>query len=251
MLENNQPSNPTWMMILWKFVIWLIIWIIFSLVVFLAFIWLWSSIDIVLKQSGWATTQFTPLVWLSFMWIALLTSIAGSFVIAIIYNILWQDEYYDIKIMSSGILASNLLLLLIFLFFYVYVGSFLSDIDKLFIVYGFHLFFSIFISFIIIDIIKNPNYSPVYVIGNAFGFVIALLIFFILYSAYSGKGMEAKNILFYPPILSFSIIPFIATIWEKVYYKFYEMGNDFLYVPSLTEVLVDEEEVDEVNVELN
>jgi len=249
-MENNQPSNPSWMMILLKWIIWIVVWIIFSLVVFLAFVWLAGPMKMA-AVNAWNNMPFTPLVWLSFMGIALLTSIAGSFIISIIYNLLWQDEYYDIKIMSSWILTSNLLLLLIFLFFYIYVGSFLSDMDTLYVVYGFHLFFSIFISFTIMDIIKNPNYSPVYIIWNAFGFVIALLLFFILYSIYSWKGTESKNMLFYLPILAFSMIPFIATVWEKMYYKFYEMWNDFLYVPSLTEVLVDEEEIDEVNVEID
>ena len=248
-MENNQPSNPNWMMIFLKLVIWLILWIIFSVMVFLSFVWLGSSIDIVLKNAN-QNIPFTPLVWLSFMGIALITSIAGSFVTSIIYNVLRQDEYYDIKIMSSWILTSNLLILLIFLLFYIYVWSVLADIDTLFIVYWFHLFFSIFVSFTIMDIIKNPNYSPVYVIWNAFWFIIALLLFFIVFSAYSWKWVEAKNILFFPPILALSIIPFVATIWEKVYYKFYEMWSDFLYVPSLSEVLVDEEEIDEVNVDI-
>jgi len=248
-IDNNEPTNPTGVVIVMKLVIWIILWVIFSVMVFLAFVWLGSSIATALKNSS-QHLQFTPLVWLSFMWIALITSIAWSFVTSIIYNIVWQDEYYDIKLMSSGILTANLLILIIFLLFYIYVGSILSDIDVLFVVYGFHLFFSIYVSFTIIDIIKNPNYSPVYVIWNAFWFIIALLIFFIIYSAYSGKGEETKNILFYPPILAFSIIPFIASIWEKIYYKLYEMWNDFLYVPSLSEVLVDEEEIDEINVDV-
>jgi len=101
------------------------------------------------------------------------------------------------------------------------------------------------------DLVKNPNYSPVYVIWNSFWFIISLLIFFIIYSTYSSQVWEsAKNILFFPPILAFSLIPFIASIWEKLYYKFYEMGNDFLYIPSAIEVLVDEEENDEINVDL-
>jgi hypothetical protein len=85
-------------------------------------------------------------------------------IIAIIYNALWSEDYYDIKLMSSGILTTNLLLIVIFLFFYVFVGSVLQDIKLLFVVFGFHLAFSIFISFIIIDSTKNPNYSAVYVI---------------------------------------------------------------------------------------
>ena len=249
-MENNQPINPTWMSMLIKLVVGFFIGLIFSAVVFIVFVWLWWTISQAVSNSA-QSIWFSPLVWLSFMWIALIASIGGSLVISIIYNALRPEDYYDIKLMSSGILTTNLLLIIIFLAFYVFVGSILQDIKLLFVVFGFHLAFSIFISFTIMDIVKNPNYSPVYVIWNSFGFIIALLIFFIIFSLYSGKvGSEAKNILFYPPILSFSIIPFIATIWEKIYYKFYEMGSDFLYVPSISEVLVDEEEIDEVNVEL-
>jgi len=155
------------------------------------------------------------------------------------------------KLMSSGIWASNLLIFIPFLFLYFYVWSILHNINQLFLVYWFHLFFWIFISFIIIDIVKNPNYSPIYVIWNSFGFIITLLIFFVIYSTYSTQVWEsAKNILFFPPILAFAIIPFISSICEKLYYMFYEMWNDFLYIPSAIEVMVDEEESDEINVNL-
>jgi len=169
-----------------------------------------------------------------------------------IYNIAWPDDYYDMKLMSSSILSVNLLLLFMFLIFYIYVGSIKSDMNMLFVVYWFHLFFAIYLSLTLMDIIKNPNYSSVYIIGNAFGFIFALIIFFIIYSFYSGNNVwiDKKNILFYPPILAFTIIPLLSTLWEKLYYKFYEMWNDFLYIPSLSEVMVDEEEVDEVNVDI-
>ncbi|HMS91542.1 MAG TPA: hypothetical protein PKC87_04940, partial [Candidatus Absconditabacterales bacterium] len=59
-----------------------------------------------------------------------------------------------------------------------------------------------------------------------------------------------------PPILGYTIIPFGAGLREKVYYKFYELGNNGFYISSYTET--DDEEVqgsntnnteDEVNVE--
>lgn len=251
MIDNAQPINPKGTSIVIKLIIWLILWIIFSAVVFLVIAWLGSTIDMVVKNaSQWMT--FTPLVWLSIMWIALIISLIWMIVLSIIYNVLWPDDYYDVKLMTSWILSINLLLVIIFLIFYVYVWSVIHDINKLFLVYWFHLFFSIFVSLIIVDLIKNPNYSPVYIIWNSFGFILALLIFFVIYDAYSSQvwGIDTKNILFYPPILSFSIIPFISTIWEKIYYKFYEMWNDFLYVPSLSEIMVDEVEEDEVNVDI-
>ncbi len=247
-MENNVLSNPSGWEIIIKLFIWSVVWLIFSWVVFVMFIWLGSTIDESIKNAANHFT-FSPLVWLSFMAIWLITSIVWSLVISWIYNVLWNQDYYDMKLMSSWIWAANLLIFIPFLFLYFYVWSILSNIDQLFLVYWFHLFFWIFISFIIMDLVKNPNYSPVYVIWNSFWFIITLLVFFIIYSIYSSQVWEStKNILFFPPILAFSLIPFIASIWEKLYYKFYEMWNDFLYIPSAIEVMVDEEESDEINV---
>lgn len=38
-----------------------------------------------------------------------------------------------------------------------------------------------------------------------------------------------------PPILGYTLIPFGAGIREKVYYKFYELGNNGFYIPSAAE----------------
>lgn len=249
-IQNNTPLNPNGLSLLWKISIWLIVWLIFSALVFVMFIWLWTTIDQAVSNSVNGITHYPPLVWLSFLAISALISIVWSIVIAWIYNIIWSEDYYDMRVISSSILIVNVFLLIPFLFLYGYIWT-TEPINKLFLVYGFHLFFAIYISFVSIDIVKNPNYSAVYVIGNSFGFIITILIFFIIYSLYSTKVWSyQKNILFFPPILAFSIIPFVATLFEKVYYKFYEMWNDILYIPSLSEVMVDEEDLDEVNVDI-
>ena len=249
-IQNNTPLNPNWLSLLWKIVIWLIVWLLFSALVFVMFIWLWTSIDQAVSNANNNITNYSPLVWLSFLAIASLISIVWSIVIAWIYNVIWNEDYYDMKIISSSILTANLLLIIPFLLLYGFVWT-TESINGLFIVYWFHLFFAIYVSFITMDIVKNPNYSAVYVIGNSVGFIITILLFFIIYSVYnSNTWANQKNILFFPPILAFIIIPFISTLFEKIYYKFYEMWNDILYIPSLSEVMVDEEETDEVNVDI-
>jgi len=249
-IQNNTPLNPNGLSLLWKIVIWIIVWLLFSALVFVMFIWLWTSINQAISNSDNGIMKYSPLVWLSFLAIASLISIVWSIVIAWTYNVIWNEDYYDMKVISSSILTVNLLLLIPFLLLYGFVWT-TESINTLFIVYWFHLFFAIYVSFISMDIVKNPNYSAVYVIGNSFGFIITILIFFIIYSVYNTKTWsDQKNILFFPPILAFAIIPFISTLFEKVYYKFYEMWNDILYIPSLSEVMVDEEEVDEVNVDI-
>ena len=249
-MENNQPVNPTWWQILWKLWLWLLIWIILSAFIFVMFILLGSTIDEAVKNSV-NHLAFSPLVWLSFLGIWILWSIIWNLILAMIYSLIWQEDYYDVKLMSSSILSVNLLLLVPFLFMYFFVWAIVQDIKILFLVFGFHLFFSVYVSLTVIDLVKNPNYSAVYVIGNSVWFIWAVLFFLIVFFVFSWPSWEVeKNVLFFPPLLSFSLIPFFSTVFEKIYYKFYEMWNDFLYIPSISEVLVDEEEADDVNVDI-
>jgi len=249
-MENNQPINPTWWQILGKLGVWLLVGLVLAAFVFVMFILLGSTIDEAVKNSV-NHLAFSPLVWLSFLGIWILWSLIWNLILSMIYSLIWQEDYYDVKLMSSSILSVNLLLLIPFLFMYFFVGAVVQDIKILFLVFWFHLFFSVYISLTVIDLVKNPNYSSVYVIGNSIWFIWAILIFLVIFFVSSGTSWEVeKNILFFPPILAFSLIPFFATVFEKIYYKFYEMGNDFLYIPSISEVLVDEEEADEVNVKI-
>ncbi|MBP7007871.1 hypothetical protein KBB05_04060 [Patescibacteria group bacterium] len=62
--------------------------------------------------------------------------------------------------------------------------------------------------------------------------------------------------------MSYTLIPLCYCLREKLYYKFYEMGNNFFFVPSLSDVVYDQstgksqngEEVqaseDDINVDL-
>jgi len=55
-----------------------------------------------------------------------------------------------------------------------------------------------------------------------------------------------------PPILGYALVPFGAGIREKIYYKFYELGNNGFYIPSVSEreeELSQEDTDTEVNVE--
>ena len=249
-MENNSPVNPSASQLWIKLAIGLFIGFVFAALIFLMFVTLWSTIDEAVRNSV-NNMAFSPLVWLSFLWIWLVSAIFWNIVLAIIYNVSWSEDYYDIKLMTSSILSANILLLIPFLLLYFFVWTILQDIKMLFITFAFHLFFSTYLSLTTIDLVKNPNYAPVYVIWNSVGFIVAVLIFFFVFFLSSTPAWEVqKNILFYTPILSFAIIPFFSTLFEKIYYKFYEMWNDFLYIPSISEVLVDEEEVDEVNVKL-
>jgi hypothetical protein len=54
--------------------------------------------------------------------------------------------------------------------------------------------------------------------------------------------------------LGYTLLPFGSGIREKIYYKFYEMGNNWFYIASPGESVEEEEEEssgnsDEINVE--
>lgn len=66
----------------------------------------------------------------------------------------------------------------------------------------------------------------------------------------SGGGNQVSILLSLPPVVGYLFIPLFHTIWEKLYYKFYSLGNNFLYIPSLNEVMVDAEDDAEINVDI-
>ncbi len=71
------------------------------------------------------------------------------------------------------------------------------------------------------------------------GTVIAMVAFAVV-----AKGLQGnQNMLLLPAILGYMLIPFFHSLWEKIYYTFYTNGNNFLFIPSLSEVLSSEENV--------
>lgn len=80
--------------------------------------------------------------------------------------------------------------------------------------------------------------------GTTLGFVLAFLLYALVYKMSGSAAVQQKIYLFMlvPPIVGYAIVPFGAGIREKIYYKFYEMGNNGLYIPSCTEA--EEEESD-------
>jgi len=74
---------------------------------------------------------------------------------------------------------------------------------------------------------------------------LAFLAYGLIYKMSGAAAVQQRIYLFMllPPILGYTIIPFGAGIREKIYYKFYEIGNNGFYIPSVTES--DDEESEE------
>jgi hypothetical protein len=93
--------------------------------------------------------------------------------------------------------------------------------------------------------------------GSILGFAIAFLAYALIYKLSGSAAVQQKIYLFMllPPILGYALLPFGAGIWEKIYYKSYELGNNGFYIPSMTESEEEDEAEsaanpgDDVNVE--
>ncbi|MEI7562261.1 MAG: hypothetical protein WCJ39_00640 [bacterium] len=74
----------------------------------------------------------------------------------------------------------------------------------------------------------------------------------LMYKSSLSSGPEQKIYVFMllPSILAYGLIPFGAGIWEKIYYKAYELGNNGFYLPSPGEQSEEATTADdEINVE--
>lgn len=250
-MQNNiiiEPNNPTWMSILRKWIMWIIVWLMLAFFIFImytVFSWVFSTaLSSTMSENWWAN----PLLSLIIMIIWFFSAIIGNMIILIMYNLFFSNKYYDLWKMISLSLITN-----IFLFFSISIIYILfnKEPQTLLLILAFHIIFANFLSYIIIEIFTNPNYSGVHLIGWTIWISLTIIIFLVIYNLNSiwPSWDWAHILIIVPPILVYTILPVFHTIWEKLYYKFYETWNNFLYIPSIDEVLVDEDEIEDVNVE--
>lgn len=247
-LSQNEPNNPGAWEMLWKSGLWLLVGLLIAFLIFVILIlvgWVFQQ-ALQNRMTGAITTN--PLLPLILIIIAFISTAVWNIIINWIYNLIFSERYYDLSKMFSMTMITNVLLFFIFLPLYI---IFFKNIENLFVILAFHILFSIFISHSNIEFITNPNYCWVALIWTGMWFCFTILIFAIIYNAINLNSWWAEKILLsLPPILGYSLIPLINSIWEQIYYKFYAMWNDFLYIPSISEILVNDEQVDEVNVDL-
>lgn len=247
---DRSPYNPSWSEILVKTIIWLVISIFVSFLVFIIYIFsqklFYNAIVNLQNNTGLQTTN--PMISLIMAIIWFIWSFIWTLIIWWAYNIIYQDKYYDIWKMLSVNLIMNSFLFVIALMLYL---IFNSNMEILFWILVFHILFSTFSVLVSYDIITNPNYSVAYLIWNSIGFFISLFLialFFKLVNLTENPNRTGYFLIF-PILITYTLIPLFSSIREKIYYKFYENWNNFLYIPSLDEILVDEEEVEDINVD--
>lgn len=223
---HTAPYNPTWWQIMGKLSIGFFVGLCISFVVF-------GIIAVVGKNIFMDTLN--PLLPLIMLLIAFLCTFIGNIAIWLVYNLVYSEKYYDMSKIFGLVLLSNFLLFLTFAPVYL---LFTDNVDVQFLVLSFHIVFGIFISLSLIEFLSNPNYASSHLIGTMIGFMVTMLLYLFVFKN-SQTGNIADNLYYLiiiPPLLGYSLSPFFHAIWELIYYKFYEMWNNFFYLPGLNEI---------------
>lgn len=195
------------------------------------------------QQAGSTVNPLLPLV-LLFIWF--ISTFIGNIAIGWVYNLFFNRKYYNTSKMFGLLLLTNGILF--FFFAPVYV-VFANQIDVLFLILGFHILFSVFASAAQIEFSTNPNYSASSFMGNVLWFTLAFLAYALIYKMSGAAAIQQKIYLFMllPSVIGYGLIPFWAGIREKIYYKFYELWNNWFYIASTTETEDDVDGIDTTN----
>lgn len=230
----NEPNNLTGRQILGKTftglaVGWIIATLLFVVITFIG--WMFMSALGWPETTGGITSRPSPLLPLILLFIGFLSTFIGNISIAGLYNLFYSKKYTNATKTFGLLLLTNGILFFILAPIYL---VFSNDIQTLFIVLWFHVLFSVFISACQTEFTSNPNYAGSAFMGNIIGFAAALLLYSIIYKAAASSEMQKETylLMLLPSILWYTLIPLWAGIWEKIYYKFYEMGNNAFFIPS-------------------
>ncbi|PJA48066.1 MAG: hypothetical protein CO170_03850 [candidate division SR1 bacterium CG_4_9_14_3_um_filter_40_9] len=205
--------------------------------------------------TGGLASRPNPLLPLILLFIGFLSTFIGNISVSGLYSLFYGKKYTNATKTFGLLLLTNGILFFILAPIYL---VFSKDVQTLFIVLGFHVLFSVFISACQVEFSSNPNYSGSAFMGNIIGFAAALLMYAIIYkSATTGDTQKQTYLLMLlPSILGYTLIPLGAGLREKIYYKFYEMGNNGFFIPSPSDsgqILTGEDklrnEIEDINIE--
>lgn len=250
--QFEEPFNLTWWQIFWKTWIWLIIGWIIAAILFITLSFTWKMFTDAFQQAN-EMIRTNPILPFLLLFIWFLWTFIWNIWIAWAYNLFFSKKYYDISKMFWSLLLTNGILLFILAPIYI---VFSKQVDTLFLILWFHVFFSVFISANQIEFLSNPNYSASALMGNVLWFSLALLIYSIIRKTSWMWSIQNKVylLMLIPSIVWYTIIPFWSWIREKIYYQIYEMWNNPLYIPSWKNIENDTElknEDEQTNIELD
>jgi len=250
----NEPGNLSGRELIGKIGIWLVIWWIISTLLFIVTTFVGGMLTSAMSESASVTSNPMLSIILLFIWF--LSTFIGNISIAWVYNLFFSKKYHDWSKTFWLLLLTNGLLFFILAPMYF---IFASQVQNLFMVLGFHIIFSVFVSACQIEFTANPNYSGSSFMWNIIWFAWSFLVYSLFYKSFTMSGWVENQtylVMLLPPVLAYWLIPLGAGIREKVYYKIYEMWSNAFYIPSPGEGEEDEDqeqkmlqEESEINIE--
>ena len=217
---DNAPNDVTAGSFFGKILLGVIVWICVAALLFatLSALWWLTGTDDSVNSIIWVLLPVVGfIVW--FVW---------NLALSLLYNIFFSKRYYSFGKMAWLIFASSLI---IFVFFFVPYLLF-KDMNTLYTLLWFQIIFELFIAKNLIDFLSQPNYSASSLMWNTLWAILAVVVHLVIVS------MPDFNILL---IIASAVIAYVMTaiwswIWDAIYYKLYEWGNNPFYLPSLNEL---------------
>jgi len=219
---DNTPNDVTAWSFFGKIILGAIVWVCVAALLFAtlsALWWLTSSDDNSLNSIIWVLLPVVGFV-VGFVW---------NLALALLYNIFFSKRYYSFSKMAGLIFTSSLI---IFIFFFVPYLLYMDNMTALYTMLWFQIIFELFIAKNLVDFLSQPNYSASSLMWNTLWAVLSVVVHLVIVS------VSWFNILL---IIASSVIAYIMTalgsgLWDAIYYKFYEWGNNPFYLPSLNEL---------------
>lgn len=189
--------------------------------------------------------------------IGFIAGMIGSFGLAFMYNLFFSKRYYNLKKMFGLNFTTSIIIFVLFILIYFLF----SGVTTLFTVLGIQIIFSLFITVNLIEFLAHPNYAASSLIGNTFGFILSTIIYLAITGGIQGQAFDSQVLIyiFLPAVVAYPLTILGAGIWDAIYYKFYEWGNNPFYLPSLAELSEEDQaeleqtrkHQEEVNVDLH
>jgi len=248
LMLDMEPHDPSGREVMIKRMVGLVVWLIIAFLIFVILFLVWGMISEALSNRTSGVFSINPLLPLILLVISFLGTFIWNIIITGTFNLIYTDTYYDMWKMFNITLLLNILLFFFFVPLYI---IFASSIEQLFMILAMHILLTIFLCYVGMEITTNPNYAASHLVWGARWLMVSIFVFALIFRRVNlDAWTSARILLALPAILWYSCIPLFHAIREKIYCKFYSMWNNFLYVPSLHEVMIDAEDNASVNVDI-
>ena len=257
-ISNYQPQDISWLALWVRLVWWLITWSLIWLLIFAISVLFGSLFTKALEQVTNQNIATDPVLWMILLVIWFITWIVWSTLTSIITWLVEWEKYPSIITLIKLSFVPNIILFLVIAPAYLVRNN---DIIGWYAILSIHTVLSIFIAQTMIDISSQPTYSASSLMGSSLWLGIYILIFSVLFKMFSAQWSQVASdastlqiLLSIPPLLAYTLIPFVSWLWTKIYFV---IGTDLFYTATYAERMVSQSQditpdainVDTINVD--